>query len=268
MIQTLLNTSGLLAVIILTPIIAWTARRLIRILTRRAVRLAAERPRTWRARLQRLGEVERESDARKRQRADATARVIGHAVSGVLYAGGVILVLHGLGVDPVYAISSAGFVGFAIALSGQELIKNLLAGTLVLLEDRYAVGDAVMMRTAGVDVRGTVDLMGAASVRLRTEDGATWHAGHAAIECVTNFSQLPAETTIEVDTVAWRSVSESASERVAASSNDPGLTGVIFLPDLSPSDDDGGRTRLTVRSNRPLSDHQADMIRRRVVNPN
>ena len=267
MIHSLLNGGGVVAVVLVTPGIAWFARRLIRRLMRRAVRLAATRPGTWRARLQRLGELDPESDARKRQRADATARMLGHVVSGVLYLIGAIFVLHLLGVDPVYAISSAGFVGLAIALSGQELIRNLLAGMLVLLEDRYAVGDDVILRAGGTDVRGVVDLMGAASVRLRTEDGATWHAGHGTIEGVTNYSQLPAATSFDVDTATWLDVQDGAAERVVASSNDVGLTGVVFLPELARSDDDHGRTTLTVKSNRQLTASQADEIRRRLCSP-
>ena len=264
MIDSLVSLSGVFAVVTLTPIVAWGLRRTIRRLTRRAVRLATERPGTWRSRLRRVGEIDPESDARKRQRADATARMLGHLVSTVLYLAGALLSLHFLGVNPVYAISSAGFIGLALALSGQELIRNLLAGTLALLEDRYAVGDAVVLRSSGVDVRGTVDLMGAASVRLRTDDGATWHAGHGSIESVPKSSQMPATTLIDVSTEAWVRLEEQASDLITASSNDIGLTGVIFLPNLSPSDDRNGTTTLTVRSNRPLSDKQADNIKQRL----
>ncbi len=67
----------------------------------------------------------------------------------VIFTVATFAALELLGVDLVFAISSAGFIGFAIALSGQDLIKDVLAGTRALLEDRYAVGDDVVLRVGG-----------------------------------------------------------------------------------------------------------------------
>lgn len=189
MTHSLISTSGVLAVIAATPAVAWAGRMLVRHLARRAVRLATRRTGSWRVRLARLGEIEGEVDHRKRQRADAVARMIGHAVSAFVYVLGVMLALEFVGVSVVYAVSSAGFVGLAIALSCQELIRQLLSGTQALLEDRYAVGDDVTVVVGGTETRGIVDLVGAASIRLRISEGATWHTGHSAIDTVTNHSQ-------------------------------------------------------------------------------
>jgi hypothetical protein len=229
--------------------------------------MATQRPGAWRTRLRRLGDAEAEVESRKRQRADAAARMLGHFVTALVFLAAGIVALHVVGVDPVYAISSAGFVGVALALSGQDLIKNVLAGTMALLEDRYAVGDTVEVRVSGEEVRGTIDLMGAASVRLRTDEGATWHAGHAAITCITNYSQLPASAEIAVATDDWREVEDGAAQRLATASNDIGLTGVVFLPDLAAQPHPAGVTTVTVRSNRALSDDQVGLVRDRLVPP-
>ena len=124
-------------------------------------------------RLDRLGD-NGQADARKRQRADAVARMLGHTVTVAIFAIAALASLALLGVSPVFAISSAGFVGFAIAISGQHLANDVIAGTRALLEDRYAAGDDVILQMGGTEVRGTVDLIGSASLRLRTVDGATW----------------------------------------------------------------------------------------------
>jgi small-conductance mechanosensitive channel len=161
---------------------SWLARATIKSFLRRAVRRAQRAEGSWRMRLDRLGD-NGQADARKRQRADAVARMLGHMVTVGIFAVAILAALALLGVSPVVAISSAGFVGFAIAISGQHLANDVLAGTRALLEDRYAAGDEVILRIAGTDVQGTVDLIGSASIRLRTLDGSTWHAGHAAIGC-------------------------------------------------------------------------------------
>jgi len=258
-------------------ITSWMARTAIRTLTRRAVR-RAQRPGgssgSWRVRLDRLGD-NGQADTRRRQRADAVARMIGHLVTVGIFAIAGLVALELVGVDPVFAISSAGFIGFAIAISAQDLVKDFLGGTRALLEDRYAVGDDVILRVSGTEVRGAVDLIGAASVRLRTSDGATWHAGHHAVESVTNLSQLPTVSDIDLPLDVWAAADErAASDRLASASNDVGLTGVVFLRDIetheerSVGDDgssDGDTVTVRVKSNRPLTDPETEIVRSRLL---
>jgi small-conductance mechanosensitive channel len=262
--------------VILLPIalgLSWIARTTIRTLTRRAVRRAQRSEGSWRVRLDRLGD-DGLADVRKRQRADAVARMLGRLVTVVIFTFAIFAALEILGVNLAFAISSAGFIGVAIALSAQDFVKDFLGGTRALLEDRYAVGDEVVLRVSGTDVRGTVDLIGSASVRLRTPDGATWHAGHHSIEAVTNLSQLPAVSDIEVPVDDWARADEhAAAERLAVASNDVGLTGVVFLRDIEthgvdeePSSDTTPDTvTVRVKTNRPLSTPETLIVRDKLL---
>ncbi len=128
------------------------------------------------------------------------------------------------------------------------------------------------MRVSGTDVRGTVDLIGSASIRLRTSDGATWHAGHHSIEAVSNLSQLPAVSDIEVPLDEWAQADESAVvERLAEASNDVGLTGVVFLRDIEthePDTDlesDADVVTVRVKTNRPLSTPETEIVRSKLL---
>lgn len=269
MISWFASASEALLLVPIAFVVSWLARTTIRTLTRRAVRRGQRSDITWRVRLDRLGD-NGQADARKRQRADAVARMLGHVVTVVIFSIGALVALELLGVDPVFAISSAGFIGFAIALSGQDLIKDLLGGTRALLEDRYAVGDHVVLNVAGNAVRGTVDLIGTASVRLRTPDGATWHAGHHAIESVTNLSQLPSVSEISVPFDEWEQADESAAvERLIEASNDVGLTGVVFMSEIEthePTDEpDAGTVTVRIKTNRPLSSPETDLVRAKLL---
>lgn len=250
-------------------VLSWVARTTIRRLTRRAVRRAQRSEGAWRVRLDRLGD-DGQADVRKRQRADAVARMLGHLVTVVIFMFAIFAALEILGVDLAFAISSAGFVGLALALSAQDFVKDFLGGTRALLEDRYAVGDDVVLRVSGTDVSGTVDLIGSASIRLRTSDGATWHAGHHSIEAVTNLSQLPAVSDIEVPFEEWAHADEhAAAERLAVASNDVGLTGVVFLRDIEthePESDSAADTvTVRVKSNRPLSSPETEIVRNKLL---
>jgi small-conductance mechanosensitive channel len=245
--------------------LSWVVRRAIRALTRRSVRRGQQNAGSWRVRLPRGVDVDGQEQTRKRQRADAAARMLGHFVTGCICVGAVLVGLNIVGADAVVMISSAGFIGVALALSGQELIRNLITGTVALLEDRYAVGDEVVLRVSGQDVGGTIDVVGAASVRLRTAEGATWHAGHSSIECVTNLSQLPAVHDIVVPTSEWDDAELDAHERLAAASNDVGLTGIIFLRDLDAHRHPSGTTTVQVKANRPLTEPQVDRVKSRLL---
>jgi small-conductance mechanosensitive channel len=250
-------------------VVSWLARAAIRTMTRRAVRRAQRTDSAWRVRLDRLGD-DGQADVRKRQRADAVARMLGRLVTVVIFMFAIFGALELMGVHLAFAISSAGFIGLAFALSAQDFVKDFLGGTRALLEDRYAVGDEVILRVAGTDVVGMVDLIGSASVRLRTPDGATWHAGHHSIEAVTNLSQLPAVSDIEVPVDDWaRAGEEGAIGRLAEASNDVGLTGVVFLRDIETHEPDGAcpidTVKVRVKTNRPLTTPETQIVRNKLL---
>ncbi len=257
--------------------LSWAARTAIRTMTRRAVRRAQRSEGSWRVRLDRLGD-DGQADVRKRQRADAVARLLGRLVTVVIFMFAIFAALEIVGVNLAFAISSAGFVGLALALSAQDFVKDFLGGTRALLEDRYGVGDEVILRVSGTEVIGTVDLIGSASVRLRTRDGATWHAGHHSIDAVTNLSQLPAVSDIEVPVDDWaRAGEQGALDRLAEASNDVGLTGVVFLRDIETHEPDERHddaapgpcpidtVTVRVKTNRPLSAPETELVRSRLL---
>jgi len=270
MISWLTSASEALLLIPVAVLSSWLARVVIRRVTRRAVRTAQRSPGRWRVRLDRLGD-NGQAAIRKRQRADAVARMFGQLVTIAIFGIAGLVALDIFEVDLLFVISSAGFLGLALALSGQDLVKDLLAGTRALLEDRYAVGDEVIMRAADTDIRGAVDLIGAASVRLRTPDGATWHTGHNSVVSVTNLSQLPAVSDIEVPVGAWTGTDEgAAADRLVGASNDVGLTGVVFLRHVethtSAGEPDAETVKVRVKTNRPLSTPETDLVRAKLLN--
>ena len=61
-----------------------------------------------------------------------------------------------------------------------------------------------------------------------------------------------------------------APERLAESSNDVGLTGVVFVRDIEThtgedTEDDSDTVKVAVKANRPLSPPQADIVRDRLL---
>ena len=178
------------AVILAAMVVAWAARRAIRWATRRAVRRARRERSSWRIRLDRLGD-DGHGAARRLQRADAVARIFGPLITVFIVAVAVLIALDLIGINPVYAVSSAGFLGFALALSGQDLIKDLIGGTRALLEDRYAVGDEVgdeVGDAVGFAVGDTVGCREGAAVGSDVGDDV----GDVALEQLAEQAQIKA----------------------------------------------------------------------------
>ena len=86
-------------------------------------------------------------------------------------------------VGPVLA--GAGIIGLGISFASQNLIKDVINGTLILLEDQYAMGDFI--RVAGV--AGLVEKMNLRITQLRTAEGILVTIPHAAVNVVENMSK-------------------------------------------------------------------------------
>lgn len=137
-------------------------------------------------------------DARRAQRAQAVGTLL-HSAAGVLiWAMAVISILDQLGIDVAPLIAGAGIAGVAIGFGAQNLVKDLLTGVFMLLEDQYGIGDIVDVGPAS----GTVEGVGLRSTRVRDANGTLWHVPNGQIDRVGNKSQQWARAVVDV-AVAW-----------------------------------------------------------------
>jgi moderate conductance mechanosensitive channel len=98
----------------------------------------------------------------------------------------------GLNLGPLLA--SAGVAGVAIGLAAQTIVKDVLNGILILVEDQYNVGDVVTL--AGMT--GTVDTMTLRKTTLRGFDGTLYIIPNSQITNVANQSRDFSVSTLNV----------------------------------------------------------------------
>jgi small conductance mechanosensitive channel len=191
-----------LAALLVGALIVWLIGRLmIRAITRsietgmpfrRRTRQALERARVELPPLD-PQEVRLEAE-RRRQRAGTIRAVLNSALVVVLLAVLVVMILDLAGLPVAPLLASAGIVGVAFGFGAQSLVKDLLAGLFMLIEDQYGVGDVVDLGPAS----GLVEEVGLRSTRLRALDGTVWYVPNGEIARVGNMTRLWSRAFIEV----------------------------------------------------------------------
>ncbi len=105
-----------------------------------------------------------------------------------------VMVLQVLGLNVAPILASAGVLGLAIGFGAQKLVRDVITGFLILVEDQFAVGDNV---TIGGNT-GVVEEMGMRITRLRDEVGKLVILSNGDISTVINHSRGPLSVTVDV----------------------------------------------------------------------
>jgi len=102
----------------------------------------------------------------------------------VIMAALVILSQMGINIAPLLA--GAGVVGLAIGFGSQALVKDVITGLFILVEDQLAVGDFVDL---GKDHAGVVEAITIRTIRLRDQAGIVHMVPFSEVTTVKNLSK-------------------------------------------------------------------------------
>jgi moderate conductance mechanosensitive channel len=119
------------------------------------------------------------------QQLGTLAAVINGSGTFVLIFLALIQILGVLQINVGPLLASAGIVGLAIGFGAQFLVKDVINGFFILLENQYDVGDAI--RIAGV--QGTVENMTLRRTVLRDADGTVHTVPNSEIHIVSNMTR-------------------------------------------------------------------------------
>ena len=97
----------------------------------------------------------------------------------------IISVLNVLNIPTQSILAAAGLGGLAIGFGAQSLVKDIIAGFFILLEDQFAVGDYVSVDEA----KGTVEDLGLRITKLRSFNGDLHIIPNGDIKKVINHSR-------------------------------------------------------------------------------
>jgi small conductance mechanosensitive channel len=96
------------------------------------------------------------------------------------------MVLSEIGVPIAPVLASFGIAGIAVGFGAQYLVRDLIAGVFILLENQYRVGDVARV----ADTAGLVEAVGLRKTVLRDLDGILHHIPNGEIRVASNFTRL------------------------------------------------------------------------------
>lgn len=138
-----------------------------------------------------------ESIDEQQKRVDTLVNTIGTLLTIGLAVAGVFGVLVILKVNIVGLLTAFSAAGVVLGIIGQSLIKDVLAGMYILIENQYRVGDVVTLDT----VTGTVETISLRMTRLRDFNGDLHFVPNSVAPIVTNktFGWSNVNMNINVD---------------------------------------------------------------------
>jgi small conductance mechanosensitive channel len=107
---------------------------------------------------------------------------------------GMLTILSTLGISLGPVLATAGLTGLAVGFGAQKLVRDVISGFFILLEDQFSVGEYVSFDSTS----GTVEAMGMRVTHLRDEEGRLVIIANGDINRVTNHSRSEVRGLLEI----------------------------------------------------------------------
>ncbi|OFY64892.1 MAG: potassium transporter KefA [Bacteroidetes bacterium RBG_13_43_22] len=167
--------------ILIIAVAAWLINKIIRRIIIKAVRVAVIAD----------GNMPEEAEKKREDTLNrifsGTARIVIIVIAGMM-----ILQESGLEIGPMLA--GAGIVGLAVGFGGQYLIRDIISGLFIILENQYRIGDVVNIDGTG----GSVEDISLRETTLRDLNGTVHHISHGNISRVSNLSKKFARINLDI----------------------------------------------------------------------
>jgi len=141
-----------------------------------------------------LKQGEKKIDPAQASRIKTLASLVNSSISYILTFVFGIMLLRALRLDPIPLLTTASVAGLAVGFGAQKLVKDMISGFFILLEDQYAVGDYV---TVGA-VTGAVEEVGLRTTRIRDDAGKLYILSNGDITQVCNQSRGAVASFVEI----------------------------------------------------------------------
>lgn len=154
-------------------------------------------------RLKRFAERETPPASRRNQQLRTVATIVNSFGMAIILFIAALQILKALHFDIGPLLASAGIAGLAVGFGAQTLVKDVLNGFLIVMENQYDIGDIV-----GIGgVKGTVETMTLRRTVLRDADGSVHIVPNSEIHVVSNLTRDWTQVALHV-AVAYKEPSD------------------------------------------------------------
>ena len=165
--------SGLRILLIL--VVVWVGMRLIRSALQRLEKKLAD-----------PAQVQDEVQAREvAKRADTLVRLLRQGILIIVWVMAGLIILRELGMDVTPILASAGIAGLAVGFGAQNLVRDVISGFFIILENQARIGDVAIINGEG----GIVEAINFRTTVLRDLSGTVHVFPNGGITTLANMTR-------------------------------------------------------------------------------
>jgi moderate conductance mechanosensitive channel len=130
----------------------------------------------------------------EKKREDTLIQIFSTTTRIVIMVFAILMVLQEIGIQIGPILAGAGIVGLAVGFGGQYLIRDIISGLFIILENQYRIGDVVRINST----TGLVEEITLRKTTFRDIDGTVHHLPHGEIKMVSNMSKNFARVNLDI----------------------------------------------------------------------
>lgn len=130
----------------------------------------------------------------REQQTRTLAGVLYSALSKIVWVIALITALDLFGINPTPALTLAGLASVAVGFGAQNLVRDVITGFYIVLEDQYVVGDTIQFG----DAIGRVEHLTLRRTVIRDARGALVTISNGDIRTVANLSRDWSQTFVDI----------------------------------------------------------------------
>lgn len=168
------DASGVALRILLILVMAWGALTVARLGFNRLER-----------RMARYAELQGEGATEAVKRADTLTRLLRQGMFMLVLVLAALMILQEAGVSIAPVLASAGIAGLAVGFGAQNLVRDVISGFFLILENQVRVGDVAIVNGTG----GSVEAINFRTLVLRDLSGVVHVFPNGAIQTLSNMTK-------------------------------------------------------------------------------
>ncbi len=141
-----------------------------------------------------VGRGHAKTDLEWQRRAATISGLLESLVSAVVGFLAVLMLLRELSIDIMPILTGAGIAGLAIGFGAQNLVRDVISGFFLILEDQVRVGDLVKINGVG----GVVEQINLRTIVLRDGEGGVQVFPNGTVGSLANLSKHYAYAVVDV----------------------------------------------------------------------